>query len=44
MKINVSNVTKSYKHKTALKNVSFTMEGPKIIGLLGHNGAGKTTF
>lgn len=44
MKINVSNVTKSYKHKAALKNISFTMEGPKIIGLLGHNGAGKTTF
>ena len=44
MKINVSNVTKSYKHKAALKNISFTMEGPKIIGLLGHNGAGKTTL
>ncbi|WP_155590358.1 ABC transporter ATP-binding protein [Lysinibacillus cavernae] len=44
MKINVNNVTKSYKHKSALRNVTFTMEGPKIIGFLGHNGAGKTTF
>lgn len=44
MKITVNNVTKSYKHKSALQNVTFTMEGPKIIGFLGHNGAGKTTF
>ncbi|MFJ7667565.1 ABC transporter ATP-binding protein [Lysinibacillus sp. NPDC097195] len=44
MKIDVRNVSKSYKHKHALKNVSFTVEGPKIIGFLGHNGAGKTTF
>lgn len=44
MKITVNNVTKSYKHKSALQNITFTMEGPKIIGFLGHNGAGKTTF
>ncbi|WP_445479778.1 ABC transporter ATP-binding protein [Lysinibacillus irui] len=44
MKITVNNVTKSYKHKSALQNVTFTIEGPKIIGFLGHNGAGKTTF
>src|SRR5699024_1185682 len=28
----------------ALKNISFTLSGPKIYGLLGRNGAGKTTF
>ncbi|MFJ5791197.1 ABC transporter ATP-binding protein [Lysinibacillus sp. NPDC093197] len=44
MKIDVSNVSKLYKQKHALKNISFTIEGPKIIGFLGHNGAGKTTF
>ncbi|MFJ5765023.1 ABC transporter ATP-binding protein [Lysinibacillus sp. NPDC093210] len=44
MKIDVRNVSKLYKQKRALKNVSFTIEGPKIIGFLGHNGAGKTTF
>ncbi len=44
MKIEVKNVSKSYKHKEALKNVTFTIEGPKIVGFLGHNGAGKTTF
>ncbi|UPW84295.1 ABC transporter ATP-binding protein [Lysinibacillus sp. Ag94] len=44
MKIEARNVSKSYRHKEALKNISFTIEGPKIIGFLGHNGAGKTTF
>lgn len=44
MKIDIKNVVKTFKHKKALKNVTFTLEGPKIIGFLGHNGAGKTTF
>ncbi|QGG50520.1 ABC transporter ATP-binding protein [Lysinibacillus pakistanensis] len=44
MRIDVKNVVKTFKHKKALKNVTFTLEGPKIIGFLGHNGAGKTTF
>jgi len=44
MKIDVKNVVKTFKHKKALKNITFTLEGPKIIGFLGHNGAGKTTF
>ena len=36
MKIEVKNVTKKYKEKYALENVSFTLDG--------RNGAGKTTF
>lgn len=44
MQIEVKNVTKRYRKKEALKNVSFKLEGPKIYGLLGRNGAGKTTF
>ncbi|SFB16691.1 ABC-2 type transport system ATP-binding protein [Lentibacillus halodurans] len=44
MKINVKNVSKTYKETNALDNISFTLEEPKIYGLLGRNGAGKTTF
>ena len=44
MQIEVKNVTKKYKQTDALKNVSFKLSKPKIYGLLGRNGAGKTTF
>lgn len=44
MIIEARNVSKSYKQKQALDNITFKIEGPKIIGFLGHNGAGKTTF
>lgn len=44
MKIEVRNLTKKYSNKSALDQVSFTLAEPKIYGLLGRNGAGKTTF
>lgn len=44
MKIEVNNLSKSYKSTKALDHVSFTLSEPKIYGLLGRNGAGKTTF
>lgn len=44
MKIVVENVRKVYKEKVALDTLNFTLEGPSIVGFLGHNGAGKTTF
>jgi len=44
MRIEVNNVSKKYKQTNALKDVSFTLNEPKIYGLLGRNGAGKTTF
>lgn len=44
MKIEVKNLTRKYNKKAALDQVSFTLDGPKIYGLLGRNGAGKTTF
>lgn len=44
MKIEVKGLTKSYGDKKALDNISFTLNGSKIYGLLGRNGAGKTTF
>lgn len=44
MKIEVKDVTKKYKNTHALEHISFTLDEPKIYGLLGRNGAGKTTF
>lgn len=44
MKIEISNLTKKYKQHLALDQISFTLAEPKIYGLLGRNGAGKTTF
>lgn len=44
MKIKVNELTKQYKDKMALNNVSFELNEPIIYGLLGRNGAGKTTF
>lgn len=35
---------KTYGRKSALKNVSFSLERGKIVGLLGPNGSGKTTL
>lgn len=42
--IEVQNLTKRYKEKRALDNVSLSLEGGSIYGLLGRNGAGKTTL
>ncbi|MBC5636143.1 ABC transporter ATP-binding protein [Ornithinibacillus sp. BX22] len=44
MKIEVKNLTKQYGNKRALDSISFMLNEPKIYGLLGRNGAGKTTF
>lgn len=38
------NLTKRYGKKTALENLTLTLESGKIIGLLGPNGSGKTTL
>lgn len=42
--IEVHNLSKRYKEKRALDNVSLAIEGGAIYGLLGRNGAGKTTL
>ncbi len=44
MKIEVKGLTKQYDKAAALADVTFTLDEPKIYGLLGRNGAGKTTF
>lgn len=44
MELKITNLNKSYGEKKVLENVEFTFEEGKIYGLLGRNGAGKTTF
>ncbi len=43
MKLELRNIEKSFGEKHVLTGVSFTAEGGKAFGLLGRNGAGKTT-
>ncbi len=39
----LKNVSKSFGTKQAVNNISFSLEKPGVYGLLGTNGAGKTT-
>ncbi|PFJ17502.1 DNA-binding response regulator [Bacillus cereus] len=41
--IEVNGVSKTFKHKSAVNNVSFHVNKGEIVALLGPNGAGKTT-
>ncbi|WP_157670749.1 ABC transporter ATP-binding protein [Chitinibacter sp. GC72] len=42
--VNIDNLSVSYGAKTAVNNVSFALPTGRIIGLLGSNGAGKTSL
>lgn len=42
--ISLNNVCKHYKQLHALNNVSMTLDKGEVLGLFGHNGAGKTTM
>ena len=44
MKLLKKKIKKNFEQKEVLKNINFTFESGKIYGLLGRNGAGKTTF
>jgi ABC-2 type transport system ATP-binding protein len=44
MIIEVQDLTKRYGNVVALKGISLGIEAGRVVGLLGHNGAGKTTF
>ena len=43
MKLELKNIHKSFGEKQVLKGISLYAEGGKAFGLLGRNGAGKTT-
>ena len=42
--VETNNLTKNYGGFTALKDINLKLESGRIIGLLGPNGSGKTTF
>ncbi|SHF71678.1 ABC-type multidrug transport system, ATPase component [Flavobacterium segetis] len=44
MSIKVQNISKSYKTAKAVKNVSFEVNRGELFGLIGPDGAGKTTL
>lgn len=41
--IEVRNLTKSFSGRTVVKDLSFAVQKQEVFGLLGHNGAGKST-
>ena len=43
MKLEVKDLHKSFDGKEVLKGVRFSVESGRALGLLGRNGAGKTT-
>ena len=44
MQFTIEHLSKKFEKKEVLLDVSFTFESGKIYGLLGRNGAGKTTM
>lgn len=44
MKIQISHIRKSYRHKEVLKDITFSASSGTSIGILGENGCGKSTL
>ena len=44
MKITIKDLVMKYQSKEVLHHINLQIEGPAIVGFLGHNGAGKTTL
>lgn len=42
--LEIKNVTKKFEKITAVKNISFKVENGKVLGIVGRNGAGKSTI
>ena len=43
MGLKIENVSKTFGRKLVVDNISFELDKPGIFGLLGTNGAGKST-
>ncbi|MFB5087056.1 ABC transporter ATP-binding protein [Psychrobacillus sp. PGGUH221] len=44
MRLEINNITKKFKHKTAVNHFSMVMDANECVGLIGPNGAGKSTL
>ena len=44
MSISITNISKSYKDVKALQNITFEVKPGELFGLIGPDGAGKTTL
>lgn len=44
MRLEIKNITKKFKQKTAVKDFSMVIEANECVGLIGPNGAGKSTL
>lgn len=44
MKVDISHISKSYRRKTVLRDISLTAQSGQCIGILGANGCGKSTL
>jgi phosphonate transport system ATP-binding protein len=42
--LEVRSVTRSFGQKKAVDSISFTVDGPAFVGVIGRSGAGKSTF
>jgi phosphonate transport system ATP-binding protein len=42
--LDVRGVTRMFGRKAAVDNISFTVNGPAFVGIIGRSGAGKSTF
>ncbi|MCG6978587.1 ATP-binding cassette domain-containing protein, partial [Lactococcus lactis] len=44
MQVKIQNLSKTYKEKQVLQDISFDIKSGTVCGLLGVNGAGKSTL